>query len=188
MIPSARIPLAAIGTTTDKAMNTALLTKLWYITTAKKHPKTIEAIRKRNPAQASAISKVPSGISIINPSEKTGMWSDCSPAMLIWAVIFCSVGTRKAPLGTRKNRKSSGASSNQKTRGPSATSSTTSNIADQQKLAGFLDVENGGDQPQRRRAKASATNGHRIGLGDTDAMTQRRSHSRKPTSGTIRKQ
>ena len=54
-------------------MNTALLTKLRYITTAKKQPNTIEAIRKRKPAQASATSKVPSGISIMNPSEKTGM-------------------------------------------------------------------------------------------------------------------
>ena len=82
------------------------------MTTAKKHPKTIEVIRKRKPAQASATSNVPSGISIINPSEKNGMWSNSSPAILICAVTFWSVGTRKAPLGTRKNRNSNGASSN----------------------------------------------------------------------------
>ena len=52
MIPSARNPLAAIGTATDKAMNKALLFTLRYMTTAKKHPNTIEAIRKRRKARS----------------------------------------------------------------------------------------------------------------------------------------
>src|SRR5215472_6578387 len=104
MIPSARNPLAAIGTVIDKMMNNALLRKLRYITTAKKQPNTADAIRNRKPAQASATSKVPSGISIMNPSEKTGIFSACNPATLMSAVIFCNEGTKNAPLGTRKNK------------------------------------------------------------------------------------
>ena len=65
MIPKARMPLAPIGTVSDSAMNTARRRKLRYMTTAKKQPNTAEAIRNRKPAQASAISKLPSGISII---------------------------------------------------------------------------------------------------------------------------
>ena len=36
--------------------------------------------------------------------------------------------------------------------------------------------------------KGITIKGHRVGLGDADAMTQRRSHNRKPTSGITRKQ
>ena len=111
MIPRARKPLAAIGTATDRITNKARLMKLRYISTAKKQPKTLEAIRKRKPAQASATSKLPSGISIISPSENTGMRRICNPATVISAVIFCSEGTRKAPLGTRKKRNRQGARS-----------------------------------------------------------------------------
>jgi hypothetical protein len=102
--------LAKIGTATDKVTKRTRLIRLRYIITAKKHPNTLEAMRKRRPAHASATSKLPSGISIMKPSEKTGIWRRFNPATVISAVIFCNEGTRKAPLGTRKNRNRQGAS------------------------------------------------------------------------------
>ena len=57
--------MAAMGTLNDNIIKIARRRKLRYITIAKKQPKTVEAIRNRNPAQASAISKSPSGIAIM---------------------------------------------------------------------------------------------------------------------------
>src|SRR5215469_14937609 len=187
MIPSARNPLARIGTAIDKMMNTALLRKLRYITTAKKQPNTADAIRNRKPAQASATSKAPSGISIMNPSEKTGIFSACNPATLMSAVTLCNEGTRNAPLGTRKNKNNNGASNNQKRRGPSATTSTTSNIATTSNCRPSW-MSRTAAMSQSADSTGISTSGQKLGCGETAAITTRRSQSRKPNSGRIRKQ
>ena len=107
--------------------------------------------------------------------------------MAMCEVIFCNVGTRKAPLGTRKNKNSKGASNSRKRRGPNATSSTTSNIATSSSWRASW-MSRMAANSQKTESSGITSNGHRVGLGDTDAITARRSHSRKPTSGRIRKQ
>ena len=107
--------------------------------------------------------------------------------LLMSAVIFCNDGTRNAPLGTRKNKNSNGASSNHTKRGPRATRSTTSNIATKINCRPSW-MSSRAAMSQAAESSGISANGQKVGRGETDATIARRSHNRKPTSGRIRKQ
>ncbi len=78
-----------------------VLTKLRWANSA---PNATEAIRKRNPEQASSTTNRPSAMSMERPSAQYGICNRSSPTPMKDAVQLCSGACRKAPNGTAKTR------------------------------------------------------------------------------------